>query len=417
MSHTVITGTGVISAAGVGASRILHAMASNEYLFSGGPADNEDAERLPWPMAKVNPADVTWPQHDAWWINNQKFANLAAHWAVAAASEALRTARSADAEDAERSGVIMALASGEEDGVKIIPRLAALAQTDPRPLATLLYEEVPDYSYVRGIPSQTGQFIAKVSGFRGSNVAVYGEASAGGLAAMSLALRLLESGELDRVMVVGVAPPLSPAALAALDRSDVLGTEAAGGRGPFDINRRGPLVGQASAAIALERKDSAQRRGVAPLAELVCCEAICGATLAQAVSAAVELVLSEADGPPDVWWAHGCGSVSTDGVECQAVGASIRPTTTSTKGTIGSAFECAGLIDVAVAVEALNREVIPPVGLLRNPDRALGDFDFVRDEPRQAPRLRNALITALGHPSSAATSAGAALITRNGAQR
>lgn len=415
MSLVVITGTGVISAAGVGASRILRAMASNEYLFIDGPADNEAAERLPWPTAKVNLADAPWPKHDAWWINNQKFANLAAHWAVAAASEALRTARNADDADAERSGIVMALASGEEDGIRIIPRLAALAETDPRPLATILYEEVPDYSYVRGIPSQTGQFVAKASGYRGSNVAAYGEASSGGLAALSLAQRLLQSEELDRVIVVGVSPPMSPATLAGLDRYDALGTEAAPGRGPFDVDRRGPLLGQASAAVVLERKKSAQRRGVTPLAELVCCEAFCGATLGQAISAAVQSVLSEANEPPDVWWAHGCGSAYTDAVECQSVGASVRPTTTSTKGTIGTAFECGGLIDVAVAVEALNCGVIPPVGLLRNPDEALGNFDFVRGEPRQSPHLRNALITALGHPSNAATSAAAALITRSGA--
>ena len=417
MCDTVITGTGVISAAGIGASRILRAMASNAYLFSGGPADNEDAQQFPWPIAKVNPADAPWPQHDAWWIDNQKFANLAAHWAVAAASAALKTAQNADEHDAERCGVIMALASGEEESVKAIPKLAALAQTDPRPLATILYEEVPDYSYVRGIPSQTGQFIAKISGFRGSNVAVYGEASAGGLAAMALGVRLLQSGELDRVIVVGVSPPCSPAALALLDRFDALGTEAAGGRGPFDLERRGLLLGQGSAAIALERKESAQKRGLEPLAELVCCETICAATLPQAISAAVELILPEADGTPDVWWAHGCGSVSADAVECQAVGALIRPTTTSTKGTIGNAVECGGLIDVAVAVEALNHEVIPPVGLLRRPDPALGDFDFVKDAPRQVPLMRSALITALGHPSNGATSAGAVLMTRHGGQR
>ncbi len=417
MSNVVITGTGVISAAGLGASRIVRAMASNVSLFNGGAAQDQNSGRLPWPIAEVRSADTLWPDDDPWWINNQKFANVSAHWAVTAALAALERAGTSDSSDSVRCGVVMAVPSGEEEGVKIIPKLAALAQADPRPLATLLYEEVPDYSYVRGIPSQTGQFIAKASGFRGSNLAVYGESGAGGLSAASLALRLLESGELDRVIVVGVGPPLSPPALASLDRTDPLGTEAAIGRGPFDVERRGTLIGQGAAAIVLEQKDAAQRRGVEPLAEFSCCEAVCAASLPQAIGAAVDLVLTQADQEPAVWWAHGTGSVLLDAMQCRAVGPLIEATTTSTKGTIGDAFECAGLIDVAVAVEALNQEIVPPIGLLQKPDPALGDIDFVLDSSRPVRGVRSVLVTASGHAGSAMTAAGAALITRNGADQ
>jgi 3-oxoacyl-[acyl-carrier-protein] synthase II len=417
LSNVVITGTGVISAAGIGASRIVRAMASKVNLFNGGVAQNDPSKRLPWPIAEVSLADAPWPDDDPWWINNQKFANVTAHWAVAAALAALKTAGTADDEDSARCGVVMAVSSGEEESVKIIPKLAALAQTDPRPLATLLYEEVPDYSYVRGIPSQTGQFIAKASGFRGSNLAVYGESGAAGFSAASLALRLLQSGELDRVIVVGVGAPLSPAALAALDRADPLGAEAAFGRGPFDVERRGALIGQGAAAIILEHKETALRRGIEPMAELACCEAVCASSLTQAIGAAIDLVLTQVNQRPGVWWAQGTGSVTSDKMECHAVAPLVEAATTSTKGTIGTAFECAGLIDIAVAVEALNQELVPPVGLLRTPDPALGEVDFVLASSRPVPGVRSALVTALGHAGSAMTAAGAALITRNGADR
>jgi 3-oxoacyl-[acyl-carrier-protein] synthase II len=311
----------------------------------------------------------------------------------------------------------MAVPSGEEDTVKVIPRLAALSRTDPRPLATLLYEEVPDYSYVRGIPSQTGQFIAKASGYCGSNMAVYGEAGAGGLSAAALAVRLLESGELDRMIVVGVGPPLSTAALAALDRGDPLATEAAPGRGPFDIERRGILLGQGAAAIVLENKDAALTRGIAPLAELTCCESVCAANLSQAIATVVGLVLTQAAHNPDVWWAHGTGSAPLDEMQCRAVAPLVKATTSSTKGTIGCAFECSGLIDIAVAVEALNREIVPPIGLLRNPDPTLGDFDFALSSSRPASGVRSALVTAFGNAGGAMTAAGAAFIKRNGAKQ
>jgi 3-oxoacyl-[acyl-carrier-protein] synthase II len=388
-------------------------MDSKADLFNGGVAQGENSTQLPWPIAEVCSADAPWPDDDPWWINNQKFANVSAHWAVAAAVAALKRAGTADGKDSARCGLVMAVPSGEEEGPRIIPRLAALAQTDPRPLATLLYDEVPDYSYVRGIPSQIGQFVAKASGFRGSNLAVYGESGAGGLSAASLALRLLHSGELDRVIVVGVAPTLSPAVLAALDRADPLGTEAAFGRGPFDVERGGTLIGQGAAAIILEHKEAALRRGIEPMAEFLCCEAMCASSLPQAIGAAVDLVLTQVDQRPDVWWAHGAGSMTLDKVECHAVAPLIDAITTSSKGTIGNAFECAGLIDVAVAVEALNHELVPPIGLLRNPEPALGDIDFVMASSRPTPGARSALVTVLGHTGTAMTAAGAALITRN----
>lgn len=408
----VITGIGVISAAGTGASRIVQAMASKLNLFDNRIAEAEDSPRLCWPIAKVCSADTPWPDDEPWWLNNRKFANISARWAVAAAAEALKTSGKADPKDALRGGVIMAVPTGEEEGVKIIPKLAAISRTDPRPLATLLYEEVPDYSYVRGIPSQTGQFIAKVSGFLGSNVAVYGEAGAGGLNAASLATRLLNSGELDRVIVVAVGPPMSPVALASLDRADPLATEAASGRGPFDAERRGAFIGQGAAAILLEHKEAATARGIEPLAELSSCETVCAPSVQQAMGAAVELVLSQANQYPGVWLAHGTGSVALDEMQCQTVRPLVKATTTSTKGTIGTASECAGLIDIAVAVEVLNHELVPPVGFLRTPDPALGDIDFVLDSPRPLPGVRSALVTALGHATGAMGAGGAAIVSR-----
>jgi 3-oxoacyl-[acyl-carrier-protein] synthase II len=411
VSNVVITGTGVVSVAGTGASRILQAMTSGANLFDQPFGHGESSSRLPWPVAKIDPADTAWPEDDAWWVNNRKFSNPATQWAVTAAYAALRTAGTAGAGDPERGGVVMAMSSGDDDGLKVIPKLAALAQTDPRALATILYDEVPDYSYVRGIPSQAGQFIAKASGFSGSNVAVYGESAAGGLSAVSLASRLIESGELDRVIVVGVAAPLSPGVLAFLDRTDPISPEATPGRGPFDIERRGILLGHGAAAIVFERKDLAAGRGIQPLAELSCCDTVCAPSLPEAMASAVDLVLMDVTLDPEVWWA-GTGSVSLDEMEARAVGPRVRAITTSTKGTIGNAFECAGLIDIAVAVEALSAGVVPPVGLLRTPDPALGALDFVCGSARPAPRAQSALVTMFGHPTSGMTTAGAALITR-----
>ncbi|MGW2545525.1 beta-ketoacyl synthase N-terminal-like domain-containing protein, partial [Kitasatospora sp. NPDC001574] len=246
MSEVIVTGTGVVSPAGLGTEPLWSAMAAGRSFFdSDGP--------LPWPVAAVDRGTVGWPPGKPW-VDNRKYANLAAYWAVEAARLALRQAgRDPDAPDhpgwgdPERGGTVMAVGSTGDELGDVMPRLAGMALDDPRPLATLLYEEVPDYSYIRGIPSQLGQFVCMTTGFRGSNVAAYGEVAAGGLGALALALRLLESGELERVLVVGVAPPSSVTALASFDRDEPIGTEAVPGRGPFGIHR---AVGRGARALS-----------------------------------------------------------------------------------------------------------------------------------------------------------------------
>jgi 3-oxoacyl-[acyl-carrier-protein] synthase II len=414
MSTTiVITGSSVISPAGKGARLLFDAMSTGKKFFDGGyDAEGSISGAFPWPTAAVPTSDLGWPDGNTW-ANNKKYANIAAHWAVTAARLALKTAGAADVAGAARCGTVMAVSStgGADELSDLIPRLAAMAETDSRPLAKLLYDEVPDYSYIRGIPSQLGQFVSMVSGFRGSNVAVYGEAGAGGFGALALAARLVGSGELDRVLVVGVSPPLSISAMVAFDREETLGTLADPGCGPFDVGRAGTLIGQGAAAIMLESQAVANARGVVPLAELRACETMGASTRTDAIDAAVQSVVNRQDEPPGLWWAHGAGSITLDFEECSGVGRYVDAPTTASKGTIGNAFECAGLIDLALAVEALEQEVAPPIGLLQKPDPQLGDIDFIHGAPRPIPCVRSVIVTTVNHGPSAAM-AGAALVAR-----
>ncbi|MGH3854313.1 MAG: beta-ketoacyl synthase N-terminal-like domain-containing protein [Pseudonocardiaceae bacterium] len=413
MSTTiVITGSSVISPAGKGARLVFDAMSAGKTFFDAGyNTKMSSSGSFPWPIAAVRASDFGWPDGDTW-VNNKKYANIAAHGAVAAARLALKTAGTADGADSARCGTVIAVSSSSLDELSdVIPRLAAMAETDPRPLAKLLYDEVRDYSYIREIPSQLGQFVSMATGFRGSNVAVYGEAGAGGFGALALGARLLHSGELDRVLVVGVSPPLSVSTLVAFDRQEALGTLAGPGSGPFDVDRAGTLIGQGSAAIMLESQTVADARGVVPLAELRACETMGASTRIDAIDAAVRSVVDRQDEPPGLWWAHGAGSITLDCEECGSVGRYIDVPTTASKGTIGNAFECAGLIDVALAVEALEQEMAPPIGLLRKPDPQLGDIDFVHGAPRPIPGVRSVLVTTVSHGSRAAM-AGAALVAR-----
>ncbi|GAV40246.1 beta-ketoacyl synthase N-terminal-like domain-containing protein [Streptomyces acidiscabies] len=399
ITGAVVTGTGVITAAGHGPTPILDAMLDGKSLFT-------QPSWLPWPVADMRLPEIPWPAGEPW-VNNQKYASAVAHAAVAAARLAVDDSGGpVGPDEGLRCGTVLAAGiSGGDELNEVIPKLAVLAETDPRPLAKLLYDEVPDYSYLRGIPSQVGQFVCMAAGFLGSNVAVYGESGAGGLGALSVALRLLESGELDRVLVVGVQPPMSTTVLAALDRSEPFGT----GAGPFDRRRDGTLIGEGAAAVMLERPDTARRRGAHVIAQVAACETVCAQERTNALRTAATSVLTEA---PDVWWAHGGATRAGDDDECRAVAPLVPGVpVTASKGTVGNAFECAALIDLTLAAEALDRGVVPPVGLLNELDPELGELDVVQGAPRQLPSAGRALVTSFS-PGPHATTAGAAMIVK-----
>ena len=224
-------------------------------------------------------------------------------------------------------------------------------------------------------------------------------------------MRLLQTGELDRVIVVAVSTPMSPSLLVEFDRDEPLGKEAVRGRGPFDIRRDGTLLGSGAVAIVVEREDAARARGASALAELLACETICAPTRAESLGLSADLVVEQVKRSPDLWWAHGAGSITLDLEECRAVGHKIKAPTTSSKGTIGNPFESGGLTDVLLAVEALNRGQVPPIGLLEQPDPALGEIDFVVGISRTLHNPSTAFVTALDQETSAA---GAVMIGKVG---
>lgn len=413
MARIFVTGTGMITPAGRGAHETLRALNGGKHFFthrSAGVPGDSDA-RLPWPMAALAWSEIGWPEGQSW-ANNKKYANFAGHAAVAVAKEAAGGRVVSDPAQAERCGIVISVGSTNSLELgEAIQKVALIADGDPRPLATVMFDDSPDFSYVRGIPSQVGQFVAMATGFRGSNVVVYGESSAGGLSALSFATRLIQSGELDRVMVVGIAPAMPVGTLAALEQREPLATQAVPGRGPFDVGRAGMLLGESAVALVLER-EGAFAGEAQPLAELVACETLSAASRPQAAGFVVDSVLKQSPLRPGVWWASGNGGIDGDREECEAVAPHVRGVpVTSSKGSIGSASECGALIDVALAIESFAREQVPPIGLLEQPDPALGDIDFVVKAPRSLPGLRSALITAMG--GGVSTTAGAAVLARS----
>lgn len=411
MEDIAITGIGLISPAGIGPSAVLDAMCEGRTFFESKHGDRTAHKKFPWPEASLKTPDMPWPVGPGW-VDLKKYANTTAHQAVAVAQLAMEHAELKPGQfDARLSGAIVASGIRTDDLMPILGRIGEMAANDKRPLARLLYEEVPDFSYLKDIPSQVGQFVCLATGFRGSNLAMYGEAGVGGIGSLALAMRLINSGELERVMVVGVAAPLPVAHLVAMDEKDALGSEASADKGPFAADRAGTLPGHAAVAIVIEAATAAARRGAPMIARLSACETVNASNVHTALASAFTLVTGAADCRPDAWWAHGAGSRALDLAECNALGEALQVPVTGSKGTIGNPFEVSGLIDVALAAEGLRRGQLPPVGLLNKIDRELDHLDIVVGHQRQLDNARQVVISTIDHRVEAA---GITLIDRHG---
>lgn len=398
--QVVISGIGLITSLGSGVQTVLDAMHNgvNGFIDRSGDADCSKSDLV---VARVAPELVSWPD-DPEWINREKYANRQSHLAVSVAQQTIRSARLQGFEmaaiDPLRSGVVMTSGTSSNDELgSLLPRLASESRTSSKSLSEFLYDEVPDYSYIKGIPSQIGQFVSDVSNFRGSNVAVYGEGSSGGVAGLSLALDLILSGELDRVMVVGVSVLPSMTLADAFSRVEPLSPVAVDGAGPFDVDRRGSLLGEAAVAIIVERRglrhDSAMKK---PMQFLNVATAVAPSTR-ESFKAVLDALGNDVSGV-DLWWANGAGARQLDLLEAEVGASATKAPVTASKGTIGSALECSTLIDVALAREVVGEDLIPPIGLTSQVDPYLGDIDVVAGEPRQVDSpINSVLITGLAH--------------------
>lgn len=202
-----------------------------------------------------------------------------------------------------------------------------------------------------------------------------------GIDSMGQALRLIQSGAADAVLVVGVDCEVVPEILAGLNASDSLSTKfnmspSVASR-PFDLHRDGNVVGEGAGALLIETEEHALQRNARIYARLA------GYHMASAgggrryshdqpdldIQPAVR-ALRGAIG--DAGWkaeevdlmnANGSSSVLYDALEAQAI-AEVMPGARvpvhSTKSMLGqhgagsSAFQC------MVACLALRREIAPP---------------------------------------------------------
>lgn len=364
MSRVVITGAGIVSAAGRGLG--VTEAALRQGLDGLGPLTRFSTPRAGGlPVAEVRGVllDPTAPRL-------RGLAELAL-------LDAVENAGLAEG-DLRRAGLSMGTTVGGMPESE--EAFAALLRAEPVDPAVWAHHEC----------GATTAGLMERLGLEGPPLTV-SNACASGAQALALAACALRLGLTD-TMLAGGADALCRLTLEGFHA--LLALDPAGCR-PFDRQRQGTSLGEGAAFLVLETEDRARARGATVLAELAGWGCTCdahhptaphpeGAGAEAALRAALRAAGLE---PGDVGYvnAHGTGTPDNDLVEGRVLRRVLgAPAVSSTKRTFGHTLGAAGAIEAVVCLLALTRGVLPGTVGCAAPDPAC-EIEPLLDSRQAAP--------------------------------
>lgn len=247
--------------------------------------------------------------------------------------------------------------------------------------------ESPDPQWLADLNFFTN-FVARRSGIRGI-VSTTASACAAGTASAGLAIDSIRFGRVD-VMILGGADPLTDLSIGGFHSLKSLSPN---GSKPFDRERDGLVIGEASSVMVLERLDHALARGAHIYAEIL------GYGISNdahhitspdpeggGAIRAMRMALEDAGLEPhqvDYINAHGTSTLVNDKMELGAIRAVFGDhahsvAISSTKSMTGHCLGAAGSIELAACVLAVDRGLVPPTATLEQPEESFEDFHLIK---------------------------------------
>jgi len=348
----VVTGVGIICAAGAGREAL------REALRKPAPLTADAGLRLP--AGLVRNFDIRE------YIETEKgYLDRTSQLAFAGMSLALEDANLSreDVQKAE-AGLFLGTAFGNHQTMALF--FEDLLAKGPRFVKPILFPHA--YS------NTTISLLAMEYGLTGWHVN-FAAGGISGAAAILSAFDLIRTGRLDMALAGGV-DSLTEMLVAGLQAEKLVSSNPCK---PFDAARDGFNPGEACVVLVLEEGARARRRGARPLADVL------GAGLASmnrrqerspaenAICRAMESALASGGATPDMLVASANGTSLRDEAEWKAVAALAERmpglSMTSLKPLFGETFGAEGPLQVAAAIECLGEGIVPPA---LNLERQLG---------------------------------------------
>lgn len=366
MNRVVVTGTGAVTACGIGADRLWQA--SRDGITGVGPIRFDE---LPRQMVR-NAASIAASDLEAVWARaNPRLQDRVSAIAVAAAREAVGQAGLRPEDFGPRCAVVVGSGYG---GAETSDRNMALFARDPA-------ARVDPMSIPKIMTNAPASWIGMEFGATGPTFCV-STACASGTQSIGLAFHMIRAGMVDRCLAGGSEALLSPAVFRAWE---VMRVMTATSCRPFSKGRDGMVLGDGAAVLVLESLDSALARGAEILCEVVGfgMSGDAGDLLRPSPSGAAAsmnaAITDSGLSAADIGYinAHGTGTVANEVSETEALRTVFGErlgeiAVSSTKPIHGHALGAAGAIEFVVAINALREQVAPPTINFLEMDEKLG---------------------------------------------
>ena len=360
--HPVITGSGIICAAGCGVATVWESVRANR---SGlGPLTLFSSPRFANHLVGQVRDNVDDLAGNVRGSRSDKLSWIAAREALAAAGLAVGFGKINPA----RVGVMLGATVGGMLGTEKF--LTALLRENKHRFGPLRFHEC----------ASTADLCAKQIGALGPVATISTACSAGAMALLAAA-ELIEQGEAD-IMLAGAGDSLSRLTLNGFGSLLLLDPN---GCRPFDARRTGISLGEGAAMLVIEAEETAVARGATILARLAGWGASCDAFHATAPQsegrgafAAMQRALERGGLQPgeiDFVSAHGTATPDNDAMETRALkklfGDRVPPVA-SVKRFFGHTLAASGAIKAVLAVQSLREQAVPGTPGFEVADEKLG---------------------------------------------
>ena len=385
MKRVFVTGLGVVSPIGNSVSVFWN------HLISGvcgiGPITRFDAANLKAKVAaEVKDFD---PQAFGMDVSAARRMDLYAQYAMAAAVQAMEDSRF-EIIDPWRLGVYVG------SGIGGMHTFASESEK----LLTRGPDRVSPFFIPMMIGNMAAGNIAIRFGAQGPCLPVV-TACATSTHAIGEAFRAIRHGYADAILAGGSEAAIEPLAVAGFTSCKALSEETDPNAAcvPFDLRRKGFVMGEGAGVLLLEEAEHAIKRGAPIYGEIVGYGNTCDASHITAphpeglgAAKAIAMAVEEAGGigaQEKVYVnAHGTGTPPNDKIETMAIKAALgeekarQSLISSTKSATGHMLGAAGAVECIAALLALKTGMIPPTLHLFEPDPEC-DLDYVPHHARE----------------------------------
>lgn len=380
--RVVITGIGPISAVGVGKEEFWDGIVSGK---SGVKLVQRIPEKLR-PSCKIAAEMYDFDPLKYMDHKTAKRTDRFIQFAIAASKLALEDSKlDLSKEDMTRVGTAVGSAAGGFQTIE--DQYGVLMEKGP--------DRCSPFTVPMLIVNMSAGWVSMLHGAKGPNICSV-TACATSSHSIGDAYRIIERGEADIMFAGGSEAPIAALVMAGFASARTLSTrnaEPTKASRPFDKSRDGFVMGEGGAVLMMESLSHAQARGAKIYAEIVgygntgdAYDIVAPCADGSGAARAMQMALDQAGLKPeqvDYINAHGTSTPLGDKAETNAIkkvfgehATSHKLKVSSTKSMTGHLLGAAGAIEAAVAIMAIEDQILPPTINLEEPDPDC-DLDYI----------------------------------------